>query len=330
MCTSLCRSPDECQSGELCLSGRCVVLACGPSGPACGGGEVCDVQLEVGRLRGPAALESNGVTVLYAELGASDGSSSIIRAESEDGVRFQTEPDVAVVTPDPDQTSVGAPGPVAIDGEVHLFYEVDDGASIARRIAPDGQSFGPATTVLVPTEAWEAGRVGAPAAARVGTRTMLFYEGGDAQGIGFAVAESGVFLRVNAPVLRAVDFDSPPEWRGVERLGQPWAVVVDSLLGDRTLRLFVSGVGVENTAPRQADGGPPARNLSIGVAIAPAASEPPELEVWPFNPVLGELEALAPAAESSPTVVRVGTEWRMYFESPSGLSMAAHPPRPTR
>jgi hypothetical protein len=328
VCSASCENAGSCQQGELCLGGRCVVIACGPAGPSCGDGERCDLALEQGQVRAPSVLVHGSRTVLYAGLERSDGTTAILRAESDDGRRFRAVPDVPVLVPATGQTRVAAPAALAEPGGVSLFFEVDDARAIHRAFAPDGITFDAATEAIVPAAAWEAGRVGSPGAVRVGGALFLLYEGGDGAGIG-AYWDDGSGLRAvaDAPLLTRESLEQNV-WTAIERIGGPSPVVAEGALGNDALRVFFAGRGRELSAPKPADGGPAPVNGSIAVAAATLASVGPgiTLELSRFNPVLAGIENLAPLVEDQPSIVHVGEEWRLYYESDNGLAYATNPP----
>jgi len=214
-----------------------------------------------------------------------------------------------------------------------LFYDVDAGAGIARAVGTaDGTAFSVGQIVLSASEAWELGAVRAPGALQIGADEALFYEGGAGAGIGLALShQGGPFERVSAlPLLDSARVENPAHWTGIERVGAPFALVVRDALGERSLRLFFSAMGREDTAPRAEDGGSPLQNSSIGLASAPlgTALDTLDLLLYPYNPVLGGLQPnRVPASEHAPSVVRAGDEWRMYFEGDGGIWLATNPPR---
>jgi hypothetical protein len=330
VCTNACRAAEDCGEGELCLRGHCGVIACGPNGPNCGSGEACDLAIVEGRLRAPGAVVQDGVTVLYGELEGSPSGDGILRAESHDGLRFDAVPPDPVVVPRAGQSRVGAPSPLVNGAGLLLFYEVGDGAGIARTASDDGRTFGEPRLVLSPAAAWERGAVKAPGAVAIGSAELLFYEGGAGSGIGLAIAEgAGSFARVSeVPLLTAERVETPPHWTALQSLGAPSALVVRDALGENALRLFFSAVGHESTAP-ESDGGAPV-NASIGLAAARLGASPRDLDfaLFPQNPVLGGVQNLAAVTEREPSVVRVGDEWRLYFDDGAGaVWLATNPPR---
>jgi len=329
LCTKACAGATECSDGELCLGARCTVIACGPGGATCGAGETCDLERIQGALRAPAAFVAKGRTILYTELQRPDGTALILRAESTDGRHFRAVPEAPVLEPEVAGMRIGAPAPVVEPERIVLYVELD-GTKIGRAVSTDGMTFGPVETVLGPTQAWEAGRVGAPSALRIGSRSLIFYEGGDGAGIGaYVSAAEGSFEPMSdQPLLTSESFENPAYWASLGAVSAPFAIAVDTALGERELRLFVAGRGRENTAPRSSDGGAPPQNSSIGVAVAPLRDLDSGLtfQVFPYNPVLADLENLVPIAETQPSVIRSAGEWRMYYESDDGLFVATNPP----
>lgn len=326
-CTEACAADDACAHGERCLAGRCAALVCGP-GSGCAPDEECDSQVVDGRVRAPGVLAVGERTVLYAELLDQDDVGTILRAESSDGIHFAADPEVPVVTATAPALSVRAPSPlVDADGGVTLFFALDDGRAIASATSSDGKTFSDAETVLVPRDAWEAGRVAAPAAVRDGDAVLLFYEGGVRAGVGLAVSRGGrAFERVGAePVLSPTQLEVPASWAPVSGVGAPWPLVVESALGARTIRLFVSGDGVVLPPSSSGDGGLPLADPSLGIAIAPAGfSGVPIFEPSPSGPVLARVRSFEQLLEDDPSIIHTPTQWRAYFtSSPRGsISLA--------
>lgn len=324
VCRTPCVESTECAAGEVCLAGLCGSIGCGPDAPPCGPGESCALQRRAGIASAPAALAADGQTVLYVGLTDPDGQQSILRAGSVDGLRFVADPAEPVLVAAAGG-QLGAPSPLVLpDGSTALFYELD-GGSIGRAMSTDGRRFAPGDTVLEATEAWHDGRVGAPGAVVVEGTVMLFYEGGDAAGIGLAIGPpTGPFRSASAePFVSPTLVEDAERWSGVVRVGAPWPVVVETVLGERELRLFFGGRAL--TLPARRDAGP---DDSIAVAITrlddPAA---PALERWPHNPVFARTRNFEPLQEADPSVVtRDGVSW-MYFASDEGLHVARHPPR---
>jgi hypothetical protein len=316
-CEQPCGESAECAAGELCLGGSCKVLACGPAGPSCGAGASCDSQLREATLHAPSAITEGSRTILYLEL-REGTTTSILRAESEDGVRFSAVPDVPVVT------AAGAPSVLLRADGIELYYAVGD-ASIHRAQSSDGISFEAGAPVLSAEAAWEAGRVSSPGAVRIGPALYLFYEGGDQAGIGLAISADGQTppVRVGSEPLLVPSSVANPRWTLLDSLGSPAPLVVDG-----SLRLFAHARGREDTAPKTADGGAAPLNDSIALVIAslPTAGAVPLFASWPYNPVLGGIANLAPIVESEPSVVRVGGQWRLYYESEGKLELATNPP----
>jgi len=229
------------------------------------------------------------------------------------------------------QVRVGAPSPIVAPEGVVLFYDVDDGAGIVRAVGgADGTAFSVGQIVVSGEAAWEQGSVRAPGALRLGADEALFYEGG--AGIGLAVSRAGgPFERVSdMALLDSSRVENPAHWTAIERVGAPFPLVVTDALGERSLRLFFSALGREDTAPRAEDGGAPLLNFSIGLAASPLGANLDALDLllYPHNPVLGGLQSnRVPAVEHAPSVVRAGDEWRMYFEGDDGIWLATNPPR---
>lgn len=323
VCVAPCSAPSDCASGELCLSGRCRVLACGPSGPSCGAGASCDLQLREGTLHAPTALALGSLTVLYLELREA-GQAVVLRAESTDGARFTAVPDTPVLAAGAAPFAL----PDAAGAGVELYFTAGD-TRIARARSADGKTFDPPSDVLVAAETWEAGRVASPGLIRIGATLLLFYEGGAEAGIGLARSDDGnaPFTRASSEPLLAPSDVGNPRWTALEAIGGPSPIAASDPAGNAFLRLFLHARGREDTAPKTADGGAAPVNDSIALAVSPLASAPSPLEIHPHNPVLGGIENLAPIPEREPAVLRIGDEWRLYYESGGKLHLATNPPR---
>jgi len=326
-CTIACTADDACAHGERCLSGRCVALACGPSS-GCAPDEACDLQVEAGRVRAPGALLAGDRTILYAERLDQDDVGTILRAEASDGLHFSAAPEAPVITAPAPALSVRAPSPlVDAGGGVTLFFALDDGVAIARATSSDGRAFSAPETVLTPRDAWEAGRVTSPAAVRDGDAVLLFYEGGARAGIGLAISRGGAaFERVaTGPVLAPSELEVAQGWSPVTGVGAPFPLVVESALGARTFRLFLSGDGVVLPQGSADDAGVPVPEPSLGIAIAPAGTTgAPAFVPSHAGPVLARVRSFEQLVEDDPSVLRVGPEWRIYFTSSprGGISLA--------
>ncbi len=330
-CAAPCADTAECVTGELCLGGRCTVIGCGDLAAKCGTGEVCDAQVREGKLYSPSVHQQGDESVLYVEVEEALAPRAILRATSRDGLRFTAAPDRPVLSAPAGWTAVGAPAVLVGDG-VTLYVELDGGAALGVTRAADGVSFGAVEQILAPSEAWEDGRVAAPSAVQVGGRTLLFYEGGAGAGVGLATAPGpvGPFTRQpGGPLLAPTHLEDPRHWNDLSRIGAPAALVTTTAVGDRVLRVFFEADGVEDTAATPPDAGGAPSNASIGVAITEAPGAGAAVALAPFlhNPVLGQVKNLAPVSEHGPAVLRVGHEWRMYYESGGVLRLATHPPR---
>ncbi len=169
------------------------------------------------------------------------------------------------------------PSALDIDGDpatpdVRLFVAASDrntpngpSVSILAFDAPDGRSFNPRTedaTVLVPSESWEGGVVGAPSVLRVSGELWMYYAA--AGGVGLARSQDGLqFTKVASPVLTA---DASVAWESGAVPSEPSVVQVD----DGSFRMFyVAGNSIGEA--RSSDGERWER-LPNGPAVAPVAA----------------------------------------------------------
>ncbi|MFN7955138.1 MAG: hypothetical protein U0610_25655 [bacterium] len=187
-----------------------------------------------------------------------------------------------------DGASVVVPEAAAGSDRIRLWYQGGDGAGIGFAVSDDGVQWskhGP--PVLVPDQPWEQGRVASPCVTRVGDEWWLWYEGGDAAGIGFARSADGVSWRkadaahpTGASAAEAVGPVLAPElaWEGGSteglapgRVGAPGLWIHDEL-GQRRFGLYYSGfvpVAANPLTSRAAsDATPGTRNRSIGFAAS--------------------------------------------------------------
>jgi len=133
--------------------------------------------------------------------------------------------------------------------------------------AADGRSFDPRTedaTVLVPSEAWEEGRVGAPSVLRVGSQIWMYYDA--AGGIGLARSDDGLhFTKVPVPVLTS---DASVAWEEGATPSEPSVVQLD----DGSFRMFY--VAASSIGEARSFDGKRWERVAGGPAISPVA--PPD------------------------------------------------------
>jgi hypothetical protein len=328
-CLRACADQAECAVGELCLAARCRAIACGPSGPNCGPGEVCAHQLLAAEASGPSALsDDDGQVVLFVGL-VEDGSveSAIYRFVSSDGVAFVAYPAEPVLLPADGAIAFTAPSAIRTETGLRLYYEVDGGDAIALAIDPSGAgaSFGPGQTVLVPTEAWEGGRVGSPGAVEIDGEVLLTYEGGDGAGIGFALESGGAVANAQTPSLVPADLEDPVRFSDVTAVGDPFVYIFEGESGRRVLRLYVGAMGIAQ--PASPGGTFDEANLSIAVAGAmlDGSADTLVLEAHTANPIYGRVQNFSPQDETGPSLIWHGGSYLLYIDTPEGIRVAANP-----
>ncbi|MBI2892892.1 MAG: hypothetical protein HYY06_05020 [Deltaproteobacteria bacterium] len=302
VCAARCTESGDCQRGESCSRLRSVCLANACTNEAdCTSDERCDSQRIRRELREPAVLADGDGLVLYVE---DREERSILRARGANRDRFELEVE-------PVLAEARAPAPFAVDGLLVLYYAAPDRSAILAAPA-EGTSFGDASVVLEPEQAWEGGTVDAPAICEVGGRLVMAYEA--MGGIGIAVEDAGVFARPGSgPAVTAEDLEDPLLWRSVERPRSPALVADRTPLGDPRLRLWVAARGAEGSATILGEEtARPPLNDSIGylesrdgeVAFTPS----------PFNPTFARVAELgAYEAESDPWVLPIDGSFLLYF-----------------
>lgn len=330
-CVFACIDHEHCPSGELCLAGRCRAIACGPTGPNCGPGERCVDQIFRGQSLHPSALtdeESEEIT-LFLEvhpLGAS--ASEIFRFRGSDGVHFSADPPRALsIVPD-GATSVSSPSAIyAEDGSLELYYEVDDGASIARAIDPEGLGVEFAEidgAILTPAEfAFGEGAIRAPAAAIAHGHRIVAYE--TASGIGLAIERDGRFTSQDEPVLTASDVEDPESFTSVADLRQPELYVDEGAGGRLLLRLYFTARGIAQAV--NPGGEFDVENDSIAVAGAALDESLEEIIFLPHprNPVFARILNFSPIDEGAPGLTPWDGGYLLYFDSADGVFVARNP-----
>jgi hypothetical protein len=328
-CLRACAAQDECSVGELCLAARCRSIACGPTGPNCGPGELCASQLLRGEATGPSAVLGDAEIVLFAslsELGSDEA--AIYRFVSANGIAFFADPTTPVLSPSASGAlRFAAPSAIFTDDGLRIFYEVDDGAAIETALdsSGTGTSFGGSEVVLTPGEAWEGGRVASPGAMLVDGEILLAYEGGEGEGIGFALSSGGSFTNATAPSLVPADLEDPERFTDVTEVRDPFPYVAVSDSGRRVFRLYVGAMGIA----RPASTGGTFDQANLSIAAAGAVIDGPidalVLEAHGANPIYGRVQNFRPQDETGPSLLEYEGRFLLYFDSPEGIRVAENP-----
>jgi len=317
-CAQRCTDAAQCQRGEGCsrLRGVCVAIACAAD-EDCAADERCEAQRARRALGEPAVVPHGGELLLFVtDLEADE----ILRGR---GVRS----DAFEIEGEPLLTDARAPAPLLEEGELVLYVARADRSAILRVPGAD-ESPGESEVILVPEEAWEAGVVDAPCAARFEGRLVVAYEA--AGGIGLAVAEDGgAWSGRTAPVATSALLEDPLLWRSVTDVGSPMLLADRSPLGEPRLRIFVDARGAEGAATVVGEEViPPPINLSIAtlVSLDGGATFTPA----PFNPTFARVAELGRyKAESDPWVLPAADQYQLWFVgadvqegTPEGLGVA--------
>ena len=330
-CVFACIEHDHCPSGELCLAGRCRAISCGPSGPNCGPGERCVDQILRGLSQHPAALthEDHEELTLFLEVHPFEaGISQIFRFTSEDGVHFEADPPEPLAILPPGATSVSSPSALyGDDGSLELYYEVDDGVSIARAV--DVAGFGAEFTeiegaLLSPAEfGFGEAAIRAPSAIIAYGRRIIAYE--TSAGIGLAIERDGGFSGDGAPSLTAADVEDPENFTRVDDLRQPELYLDEGAGGRLILRLYFTANGVAQAV--NPGGQFDVLNDSIALAGAVLDEDLGEISFTPHprNPVFARIQNFSPINEGAPSVARWDGGYLLYFDSGNGVFVARNP-----
>lgn len=330
-CIFACLENEHCPNGELCLAGRCRAIACGPSGSNCGPGERCVDQVYRGRAQHPAALshEDGDEVSLFLEVHPLDeGISHIFRFTSPDGVHFDAEPAAPLDILPEGATSVSSPSAIyADDGSLELYYEIDDGAAIARAVDPVGLGVDFAEiegTLLTPGEfGLGEGAIRAPSATLAFGRRILAYE--TRSGIGIAVERDGRFEAATEPVLTAGDIEDPESFTRVRSLRQPELVLDKGAGGRLILRLYFTANGIAQAV--NPGGKFDVRNDSIALAGAVLEEDLAAFDFQPHprNPVFARIQNFSPIDEGAPGITPWDGGYLLYFDSGNGVFVARNP-----
>jgi hypothetical protein len=309
-CARACGADAECHHGEACdpLGDVCVTKTCG-AGLPCGAARRCEDEEVVRDAREPEVALLDGAGVVFVEMTDFQGRPAVYRARVVGPLRWIADP-IEPVLAAPDEGGVGAPSVVARGGAIELYAALGDGAALVRATSSDGGATftRDAAPVLEPAEGWEAGFVGSPAVFEREGATYLAYAGGRGAGIGLArVGAAGAERLTSAPVITPAALDDSFFWRGVTRVGAPYARVS----GD-VVRLYLTARGAEGSDAITSEGALPADvNDSIGlVATTDLASFSP----FPTGPVYARVANLrAYLGERDPAVRAWASGAELYF-----------------
>ena len=335
-CARICDGDAGCAFGERCSSfdRTCVVKLCGEV-VACSGEDVCVQQQRVADLHDPHAMITEHRRVAYVEVRgdiAAPNDCAIFRARivgrnNGDARRWVVEPTTAVLVPgDDDGGCLGGPSAIQEGGKLMLYASRGDGSGIVRASSKDGVVFErDEGFIFEASAAWEKGWVGSPGVALWSGGVVMLYEGGPGAGVGIAMVEPSQAVRVaNEPWLAPHVFEDPVYWRGIERVGSPYALVRDGVL---YAYVTVRGTEGSDALARSGEVYPADVNDSIGLA---ATRDLRAVDVFGAGPVFARRTNLrAYLGESEPAVlVDGGGSWLMYVSSDAsgqqrmGLGMA--------
>ena len=245
---------------------------------------------------------------------------------------FARDPAVIDVDGDPSTLAVAGYFGAAVAQGGKKPVAADPTRVILRFGALDGRSFDRAAeVVLEPTEAWEGGVIGQPAALLRDGETWLYYAA--AGGIGLAKSSDGhAFTRVAGPILA-------PAASGWEALGIPSSPGVVRL-EDGSFRLFYAVTIAEDTqaiGEASSPDGVTWTRLAEGPALAPAAPLPGAEQPYDDASVGSPFPVLAASGDGRPLLrVYYGARDRLgnaviglaarYLDAPSSpLERAAAP-----
>lgn len=285
-CARPCAGDQDCAFGERCsaFDGTCAVKLCGPA-ITCGGGDTCVDLQRVADIREPHIATVDGQTVAFVELRETgpEHDCAVYRARVARPTRWVVEPLAPVLSPAAeDGGCLGSPSLLADGSGWSLVASRGDGSAVVRARSTDGVSFTrDASPVLEPAESWENGWVGAPALARWRGNHVMVYEGGHGAGIGLAtLGAAGSAVRLSSdPWLTPTHFEDPVLWRGIERIGSPFAVERDGAL---LVYLTVRGTEGSDATTASGEAYPADPNDSVGLA---ATRDGFEVERFAAGPV---------------------------------------------
>ena len=337
-CARPCSNDAGCHFGEQCdaLDGACVSRLCSAS-IKCGVGDACEPEEAIGEAHEPEVVSFENGSLAFLEIldGVAPSRRAIYRILIDAPDRWTADPPEPVLADDA-AGGVGAPSALVAADLVELYFEAGGGASIGHAVSKDGgKSFTrDPVPVLVPTEAWEAGRVTSPAAFVFGGATYIAYEGGARAGIGLArVGPSGAERVGSGPIATPATFEDPLFWRGITQVGSPYAIVTPSEPSEGTgaapaprdggvVRIYLTVRGAEGSDAMTADGPIPAdRNDSIGLLTT---TDLGSFDRFPAGPVFARVVNLRGyLGEREPAVrlLEAGAELTFVATDPSGTEV---------
>jgi len=290
-----------------------VVKLCGAS-VSCGDGDVCVAQERVGEAREPHVVGDGDQLFAFVEIRDGDALDrcAIYRARVVTPRRWIVDPPTPVLEPSEEGGCLGSPSVIVDEAGLSLYAARGDGSGIVRAWSNDGLDFRRTEQpVLVPSEAWERGWVGAVGVVSWQGATLLLYEGGPGEGVGWATFDgSGTATRrQSGPWLSPPDFEDPVLWRHVQRVGSPFPLVHDG-----ALLVYLTVRGMEGSDATISEGSYPADpNDSIGL-VAVRGDAPPE--IFASGPVFARRTNLrAYLGESEPAVVLQRNESWLVFSA---------------
>jgi hypothetical protein len=296
-CRTRCGSDADCARGETCRAstGLCLAQRC-DAGLACAAGRTCDRVERLADLREPEATVREGRVELLLEERSGAGS-AILRAVSDDGIRFRLDPT------DPVLRDAGAPA-IATADDVHvLYFERADGG--IGRATGDGASFEADAEPVVAAPARS------PGAASLGGGVVLAVSDGAGAVLLLRSADGRAFEPASATVDAGL-FEDEQTFRLAADLGSPELVAERSPLGEERVVLYADALGVETSdlvlgeEPRAA---PRTRSVVAAAATPDLAFEP-----YPFGPVFARVVNVTDyRREGAPSVVRRGSEVWLYY-----------------
>lgn len=368
-----------CTATGTCARQYCLVKRCKSDDECrCESGTGCDEARYVGctgegmRLAGPAVLATDSGASMLVESRDADGVSVILRADSTDGLTWEIET-APILAPDAawEGSRVGSPSAFFDGGQVVLYYAGGDGAGVGIAVSDDGLTWrkydgnpvfavqgsgserkcsASAVNADCPSgercygglclARWERGRVNAPSVLSAGGTYLMFYEGGQGEGIGLATSKDGLSFEKyrDDPVLTGDQVKSVPTavsasvqnkptddqakygapWYDITAIGSP-TVAVESLWdGTLVFRMWFAALGKEslpNPTNRE-----PRANWSIGYA---ASTNAVAWKVYAYNPVFDHLVLLNHLNETEPSVLKLGDLYYMYYADPDNGGLGA-------
>ena len=337
-CETACWEASDCPTGELCLVGRCAAIGCGPDGPRCLAGEVCELQslpggvaslgaVSVSRGESAPGDDEDARVMLLGELSTPDTPSALVRFISVDGVRFVGD-DSSAILPPAGATRISNPALLRTPSGLVLVAEVDAGARLVRTedTTGNGTGFGPWRDALSPA-GW-ASEVHAPALSLLDGRVILAVAGAEDEGIGLSFEVDGQFTLSAAPTLVNADYESPDHFEGVSQLGGPALDVVETSAGRTLVRVYAHARAL--TLPVGEVGSSldlPTSSVVFAAGVSEDGALPTAYTAAESNPTFGRVQNFAPLEEWDPEPVPLGAETLLYYLGENGPRVARNPSR---